>query len=302
MKEQDANEPGKRKVARLDGDEFRRISGTRRAWLEFRRNRFALVGTAFILFIALMGTFAPIVSTHNPYKQSLRKRMKPPTTEHWLGTDELGRDFYSRLVYGARVSLFVGIVGTAAGVFCGTIIGLISGFFAGQVDMLVMRVIDVMFTFPGILLAILIVAVMGPSKFNLIVVLAIWGTPSLSRIVRGNVLSLKEQDYIEAARAVGASRKRIMFLHLLPNTLAPIIVYTTLSVAGAILTTAALGFLGLGVQPPEAEWGNILSNGRNYLRKAPLLMIFPGALISLTVISINLIGDALRDALDPYIQ
>ena len=302
MKEQDANEPGKRKVARLDGDEFRRISGTRRAWLEFRRNRFALVGTAFILFIALMGTFAPIVSTHDPYKQSLRKRMKPPTTEHWLGTDELGRDFYSRLVYGARVSLFVGIVGTAAGVFCGTIIGLISGFFAGQVDMLVMRVIDVMFTFPGILLAILIVAVMGPSKFNLIIVLAIWGTPSLSRIVRGNVLSLKEQDYIEAARAVGASRKRIMFQHLLPNTLAPIIVYTTLSVAGAILTTAALGFLGLGVQPPEAEWGNILSNGRNYLRKAPLLMIFPGALISLTVISINLIGDALRDALDPYIQ
>ena len=302
MKEQDAIEPGKRKVARLDGDEFRRVSGTRRAWLEFRRNRFALVGTAFILFIALMGTFAPVVSTHNPYKQSLRKRMKPPTAEHWLGTDELGRDFYSRLVYGARVSLFVGIVGTAAGVFCGTIIGLISGFFAGQVDMLVMRVIDVMFTFPGILLAILIVAVMGPSKFNLIVVLAIWGTPSLSRIVRGNVLSLKEQDYIEAARAVGASRKRIMFLHLLPNTLAPIIVYTTLSVAGAILTTAALGFLGLGVQPPEAEWGNILSNGRNYLRKAPLLMIFPGALISLTVISINLIGDALRDALDPYIQ
>ncbi len=302
MKEQDAIEPGKRKVARLDGDEFRRISGTRRAWLEFRRNRFALVGTAFILFIALMGTFAPIVSTHDPYKQSLRKRMKPPTTEHWLGTDELGRDFYSRLVYGARVSLFVGIVGTAAGVFCGTIIGLISGFFAGQVDMLVMRVIDVMFTFPGILLAILIVAVMGPSKFNLIIVLAIWGTPSLSRIVRGNVLSLKEQDYIEAARAVGASRKRIMFQHLLPNTLAPIIVYTTLSVAGAILTTAALGFLGLGVQPPEAEWGNILSNGRNYLRKAPLLMIFPGALISLTVISINLIGDALRDALDPYIQ
>ena len=302
MKEQDANESGKRKVARLDGDEFRRISGTRRAWLEFRRNRFALVGTVFILFIALMGTFAPVVSTHDPYKQSLRTRMKPPTTEHWLGTDELGRDFYSRLVYGARVSLFVGIVGTAAGVFCGTIIGLISGFFAGRVDMVVMRVIDVMFTFPGILLAILIVAVMGPSLFNLIIVLAIWGTPSLSRIVRGNVLSLKEQDYIEAARAVGASRKRIMFLHLLPNTLAPIIVYTTLSVAGAILTTAALGFLGLGVQPPEAEWGNILSNGRNYLRKAPLLMIFPGALISLTVISINLIGDALRDALDPYIQ
>ena len=289
-------------VAWLDDDEFRRMSGTKRAWLEFRRNRFALVGTAFIVFIAFMGIFAPIVSTHDPSRQSLRERMKPPTAEHWLGTDELGRDFYTRLVYGARISLFVGIVGAAAGVVCGTIVGLISGFFGGWIDTIVMRVIDVMYAFPGLLLAILVVAVMGPSLLNLIVVLAIWGTPTLSRIVRANVLSLKEQDYVEAARAIGASRIRIIFQHLLPNTLAPIIVNATLAVAGSILTTAALGFLGLGVQPPEAEWGNILSNGRQYLRKAPLLMIFPGTLIFLTVISINLIGDALRDALDPYIQ
>ena len=152
------------------------------------------------------------------------------------------------------------------------------------------------------MLAILLISVLGPSIVNLILVLAIWAVPSLSRIVRGNVLSLKEQDYAEAARALGAGRLRIMFLHLLPNSLAPIIVYATLGVAGAILTTAALGFLGLGVQPPQAEWGNMLSNGRQYLRRAPLLMVFPGALISMTVISINLIGDALRDALDPYIQ
>ena len=295
-------EPYKQEITQLEADELLRISGTRRAWNEFRRNRFALVGSVFIIFIALMGILAPLVSTHSPYKQSLRKRMKPPTAEHWLGTDELGRDFYSRLVYGARVSLFVGIVGTAAGVFCGTIVGLISGFFAGRVDMLVMRVIDVMYAYPGIVLAILMVAVLGPSLLNLIIVLAIWATPTLSRIVRGNVLSLMEQDYVQAARALGAGRARIMFVHLLPNTLAPIIVYATLGVAGSILTTAALGFLGLGVQPPQAEWGNILSNGRQYLRKAPLLMIFPGALIFLTVMSINLIGDALRDALDPYIQ
>ena len=292
----------KQQVAQLEADELLHISGTRRAWLEFRRNRFALVGSVFIIFIAIMGILAPVVSTHDPYKQSLRKRMKPPTAEHFMGTDELGRDVYSRLVYGARVSLFVGIVGTAAGVVCGTIIGLISGFFGGWVDTLVMRVIDIMYAFPGIVLAILIVSVLGPSLRNLILVLAIWAVPSLSRIVRGNVLSLVEQDYVQAALAIGASRKRIMFLHLLPNTLAPIIVYATLGVAGAILTTAGLGFLGLGVQPPQAEWGNMLSNGRQYLRKAPLLMIFPGALISLTVISINLIGDALRDALDPYIQ
>ncbi len=292
----------KRKIAWLEDDEFRRLSGPKRAWLEFRRNRFALVGTAFIIFIALMGILAPVVSTHDPYKQSLRKRMKPPSAEHWLGTDEVGRDFYSRLVYGARVSLFVGIVGTTAGVVCGTIIGLISGFFGGWVDTLVMRVIDVMYSFPGIVLAIVMVAALGPSLFNLIIVLAIFAIPTLARIVRGNVLSLKEQDYAEAARALGAGRARIMFYHLLPNTLAPIIVYATLGAAGAILTTAGLGFLGLGVQPPQAEWGNILSNGRQYLRKAPLLMIFPGALIFLTVMSINLIGDALRDALDPYIQ
>ena len=300
MKEQRVDNAGN--VAWLDDEEFRRMSGAKRAWLEFRRNRFALVGTVFIVFIAFMAVFAPIVSTHDPNAQSLRKRMKPPTAEHWLGTDELGRDFYSRLVYGARVSLFVGIVGTAAGVISGTIVGLISGFFGGTTDTLIMRVIDIMYAFPGIVLAILIVAVLGPSLLNLIIVLAIWAVPSLSRIVRGNVLSLREQDYAEAARALGAGRMRIMFNHLLPNTLAPIIVYATLAVAGSILTTAALGFLGLGVQPPQAEWGNILSNGRQYLRKAPLLMIFPGALIFMTVMSINLIGDALRDALDPYIQ
>lgn len=302
MKQKGHDQLSKQKIAQLETDELLHVSGARRAWYEFRRNRFALLGTVFIIFIALMAILAPVVSTHDPYRQSIRKRMKPPSAEHWMGTDELGRDFYSRLTYGARVSLFVGIVGTAAGVFCGTIIGLISGFFGGQTDTLVMRVIDVMYAFPGIVLAILVVAVMGPSLFNLIIVLAIWATPTLSRIVRGNVLSLKEQDYVQAAQALGAGRLRIMVQHLLPNTLAPIIVYATLGVAGAILTTAALGFLGLGVQPPQAEWGNMLSNGRQYLRKAPLLMIFPGALISMTVISINLIGDALRDALDPYIQ
>jgi len=289
-------------VAYLADDEFRRMSGSKRAWLEFRRNRFALVGAAFMIFITFMGVFAPIVATHDPYAQSLRKRMKPPSAEHWLGTDEVGRDFYSRLVYGARVSLFVGIVGTAAGVTLGTIVGLISGFFGGWTDTLIMRVIDIMYSFPGIVLAIVMVAALGPSLFNLILVLVFFAIPTLARIVRGNILSLKELDYAEAARAMGAGRLRIMFHHLLPNTLAPIIVYATLAVAGSILVTASLGFLGLGVQPPQAEWGNILSNGRQYLRKAPMLMVYPGALIFLTVMSINLIGDALRDALDPYLQ
>lgn len=289
-------------LVQIGDPEARQKSRPNRAWYEFSRNRFAMAGSLFILFITAMAVLAPVVATHDPNVQVLQDRLEPPSAEHWFGTDELGRDFYSRLVYGARISLFIGIVGTAVGVFFGTLIGLISGFFGGWTDTLIMRVIDIMYAFPGILLAILVVAVMGPGIFNLIVVLAIWSIPSLSRIVRGNVLSLMAQDYVDAARAVGASRFRIMFVHLLPNTMAPIIVYTTLSVAGAILTAAALGFLGLGVQPPTPEWGAILSNGRTYLRKAPLLMIYPGVLIFLTVISINLIGDALRDALDPYIQ
>ncbi len=283
-------------------NQARQISRTNRAWNEFRRNRLALAGMIFILFISAMAILAPIVATHDPNVQVLEERLDPPSPEHWFGTDELGRDFYSRLVYGARISLFIGIVGTAAGVLCGTLIGLVAGFFGGWTDNVVMRVIDIMYAFPGILLAILVVAVMGPGIFNLIIVLAIFSIPSLSRIVRSNVLSLMSENYVEAARALGASRLRIMFIHVLPNTLAPIIVYTTLSVAGAILTAAALGFLGLGVQPPTPEWGSILSNGRVYLRRAPLLMIYPGLLIFLTVISINLIGDALRDALDPHIQ
>jgi peptide/nickel transport system permease protein len=294
---------GKSPVVLQADNQVRQIAKTNnRAWNEFRRNPLAIAGTLFMLFIVAMAIFAPVVATHDPNVQVLEDRLDPPTPEHLFGTDELGRDFYSRLVYGARISLFIGIVGTAFGVLFGTLIGLVAGFFGGWTDTLVMRVIDIMYAFPGILLAILVVAVLGPGIFNLIIVLAIFSIPSLSRIVRGNVLSLMSENYIEAARCIGASRWRIMFFHVLPNTLAPIIVYTTLSVAGAILTSAALGFLGLGVQPPTPEWGSILSNGRVYLRRAPLLMIYPGVLIFLTVISINVIGDALRDALDPYIQ
>jgi peptide/nickel transport system permease protein len=289
-------------VVQIGNTQGRHISRSNRAWYEFRRNRLALAGTLFMLFVTAMAILAPVVATHDPNVQVLSERLDPPSADHIFGTDELGRDFYSRLVYGARISLFIGFVGTAVGVFFGTLIGLVSGFFGGWTDTLVMRVIDIMYAFPGILLAILVVAVVGPGILNLIIVLAIFSIPSLSRIVRGNVLALMSENYVEAARAIGASRWRIMFVHVLPNTLAPIIVYTTLAVAGAILTSAALGFLGLGVQPPTPEWGSILSNGRVYLRRAPLLMIYPGALIFLTVISINLIGDALRDALDPYIQ
>lgn len=266
------------------------------------RNKFALAGAIFLIAVAAVALLAPVIAPHSPTDQSLMDRLKSPTSEHWLGTDELGRDELSRLMYGARNSLFIGLVGTAGGVILGTLIGMIAGFFGGWVDTLLMRIIDVMFAFPGILLAILIVAVMGPGLSNLIIALTVWGTPTLSRIVRSSVLSLKAVEFVEASRAMGAGQGRIMFRHLLPNCIAPIIVYATLGVAGALLTTAGLGFLGIGVQPPNSEWGSMLSVGRSYLRETPLLMVVPGMAILLTVMSLNLIGDALRDALDPRLN
>jgi len=259
-----------------------------------------LTGTVFLLLICAAGLLAPLLATHLPHEQSLLSRLAPPSSEHWLGTDELGRDEYSRILYGARISLFISFVGTAGGVLIGTLIGLTSGYFGGWLDTVAMRLIDVMFAFPGILLAILIVAVMGPGIFNLVVALVVFAAPTLSRIVRSSVLSLKSEEFVQAARVNGASRARIMIHHLLPNIMAPIIVFATLGVAGSLLTTASLGFLGLGVQPPTAEWGAMLSVGRNYLRDSPHLVIVPGLLILGTVMSLNLIGDALRDALDPH--
>jgi peptide/nickel transport system permease protein len=262
-------------------------------------NRLALIGAILLLLAFSAAILAPLLANHDPRAQSLLKRLAPPSAEYRLGTDELGRDELSRLLWGARNSLFIGFAGTTGGLLLGTIVGLAAGFFGGWLDTIVMRLIDVMYAFPGILLAILIVAIVGPSITNLIIVLAIWGTPTLSRIVRSSVLMLKSEEFVQAAVALGASRTRIMVHHLLPNCVGPIIVYATLGLADALLTTAGLGFLGLGVQAPAPEWGTMLSVGRNYLREAPHLMIFPGLLILLTVISLNLIGDALRDALDP---
>lgn len=269
---------------------------------EIGANKFALIGTGFIVVVSFTAIFAPIIAPHSPNEQSLLTRLSSPSSDHWFGTDELGRDEFSRLVYGARISLFIGLTGTAGGVLFGTLLGVVSGYFGGWIDSLSMRLVDVMFAFPGILLAILIVAVMGPGLFNLIIALTVWGTPTLARIVRSSVLSLKSVEFVEASRAMGANTVRIMFRHILPNCMAPIIVYATLGVAGSLLTTAGLGFLGLGVQPPTAEWGAMLSYGRTYLRDAPYLMIIPGLAILFTVVSLNVIGDALRDALDPRVR
>ncbi len=291
------------RVARWPGARAGRSSG---ALLRLRRhlagNRLALAGAAYLAVVLVAASTASLVAPYAPDKQDLLSRLDPPSSQHWLGTDEAGRDELSRLIYGARVSLFIALGGTAGGVLLGTALGLIGGFFGGSLDHLTMRLVDIMYAFPGILLAILIVAVMGPSLVNLIIALTVFSAPTLARIVRASVLSLKPREFIEAARAIGATQPRVVFRHLVPNTLAPIIVHATLSVAGALLTAAALGFLGVGVQPPTAEWGAMLSAGQEYMRNASFLVTFPGVLIFLTVLSVNLVGDTLRDALDPHLR
>lgn len=271
-----------------------------RFWREIRGNRMAFVSAIYLVLIVLVAIFGPVVYDVDPRLQTLANRLRPPSWEHPFGTDQFGRDVLSRILHGARISLFVGFAGAVGGVLFGTILGLATGFWAGSwFDHLAMRVVDVMYAFPGILLAILIAAVLGPSLFNVIIALSIWGIPTLSRIVRGVVLSLREQEFVIASVATGAGPARIMFRHLVVNAVGPIIVYATLSVAGSILTAAGLGFLGIGVPPPTPEWGAMLSDARNTIFRAPYLSYFPGAAIFLTVLAVNFVGDALRDAFDP---
>lgn len=268
----------------------------------FGRSRFAVIGFVFLSIIIVIAIFAPVIATFDPTEQSLLRRLQGPSSEHYLGTDELGRDVFSRVVHGSRYSLFIGVSGAIGGLVFGLTLGMISGYFGGWVDQVIMRVIDVMLSFPGVLMAILIVSVLGPGIYNLIIALSIWFTPTIARLIRGTVLSLKGQDFVIAAYASGASSVRIMSRHLLPNAMSPLIVYGTLSVAVALLVAAGLSFLGLGVQPPTPEWGAMIGAGRQYLRDAPNVTLYPGLAIFFTVLSLNFIGDALRDALDPRMR
>ncbi len=266
------------------------------------RNRMAAVGMLIVAAVVLVALLAPYIAPYNPNSQNLLYRLKPPSAEHWMGTDELGRDILSRLMFGARISLLIGILGTLGGMVVGVALGLFSGYFGGWFDNLTMRVIDIMMSFPGVLLAILIVSIMGPSTLNLVVALAIWRIPTFARVSRSSVLSLKETEFVEAAHSLGAGTPRILVRHLFINSLSPIVVYATLSIATSILAAAGLSFLGLGVQPPTAEWGLMVSTGRQYLRDAFHVILFPGLAIFITVLSINFMGDALRDVLDPRLR
>ncbi|WP_025844892.1 ABC transporter permease [Brevibacillus agri] len=278
------------------------VSPWREAWRALRKNKLAMVGLAIILFFVTVAVFAPVIAPY-PYDEGeLVMKNKPPSEEHWFGTDYNGRDVFSRVVYGARISLWVGTFSVIGSVVAGTILGLLAGFYGRWIDTVISRVFDIMLAFPSILLAIAIVAILGPSLQNALLAIAIINIPTFGRLVRSRVLSLKEEEFVMAARAIGMKDSRILMQHILPNSLAPIIVTGTMGIATAIIEAAALGFLGLGAQPPEPEWGKMLSDSRQYIQKAPWTVIFPGLSIMLTVLGFNLIGDGLRDALDPRMK
>lgn len=276
-----------------------KISSTNKQWRIFLRNRVAVGSAVLIIAILLITLLSPWIAPHCPIKLRLRDRLQPPSREYLLGTDQLGRDNLSRIIHGSRISLGIGLTAVAVAAILGTSLGMVSGYLGGATDNIIMRVLDVCMAFPGVLLAIFIISMLGSGMENVVIALIIWLIPVFARLARGQVLSLLERDYIEAARASGCSAIRILRCHLLVNILSPLIVYATLTIPSAILTTAALSFLGLGVRPPTPEWGVLISTGRIFIREAPHLVLFPGVAIFITAMAFNFVGDALRDTLDP---
>jgi peptide/nickel transport system permease protein len=275
---------------------------TRIALAQFRRSRVGLVGAALVSAFLLVTAVAPLLAPYDPVAPDFANVLTRPSWAHPLGTDDIGRDILSRVVYGSRISLYAGLFTVVAALSAGLPLGLLAGFLGGRVDDLLMRSIEVILSFPTLVLALGITAVLGPKLTHALFAIAIVFVPHFARLIRGQVLFVKENDYVTAARALGASDARLMGRHILPNCLAPLLVQCSFSIAFAILVEAALSFLGLGTQPPTPSWGIMLSMGRGYLEQAPWLGVFPGLAIFLTVLGFNLLGDGLRDALDPRLK
>ena len=272
------------------------------AWTRFRRNRLALVGLALVLVLALAAISAPWLAPYDPTRQSLIEKRAHPGAKYLLGADEFGRDILSRVIYGSRVALLVGVLSVVIALLGGLVLGTAAGFVGGWLDALMMRAVDILLAFPYLLLALAIVAALGPGALNTTIAVGIWGVPAVTRIVRGSVLALRETEYVGAARALGAPAPALLRRHILPNVLPGLIVYATLFMANAILLEAALSFLGLGVQPPTASWGLMVATGRDVLLVAPHVATVPGVAIMVAVLGFNLVGDGLRDALDPRLK
>lgn len=268
----------------------------------FRKSKLAVIGTIIVVFFILLAIFGPLIAPQGINEQNFKLKLQSPSSEFWFGTDVFGRDIFSRVVLGSRLSLMVGFASVAISIVVGSILGILAGYYGRWVDTIISRFFDILLAFPSILLAIAIVTALGPSLFNALLAIAIVNVPNFGRLIRSKVLSIKEEEFITAAKAIGMKDSRILFTHVLPNSMTPIIVQGTLAIATAIIEAAALGFLGLGAQAPAPEWGKMLSDARVYLVNAPWTMIFPGLAIMLTVLGFNLMGDGLRDAFDPKMK
>lgn len=271
-------------------------------WRRFRRKHLAVAAGIVLLILILAAIAAPLIAPYGPNTPDYANVLAGPSPEHPFGTDTFGRDILSRIIWGGRISLSVGFISVALGGLAGVALGLISGFFGGYIDSLIMRLMDVLLAFPGILLAIGVVALLGPGITNVVYAIAVFSTPVFARLVRGSTLALKRTVYVQASRSIGVRTLPLIFRHILPGTLPGVIVYLSLRVGTSILTAAALSFIGLGAQPPSPEWGAMLANGRSYLGVADHIMVFPGLAIFITVLAFNLLGDGLRDALDQRLR
>lgn len=271
-------------------------------WRSFKKSKVSLVGAGIVIFFIILAVIGPFIAPQGINEQDLTKRLLAPSADHWFGTDDFGRDIFSRIIHGARISLWVGFFSVILSVIIGSLLGIIAGYYGKWIDTIISRIFDIMLAFPSMLLAIAVVSVLGPSLQNALIAIAIINVPNFGRLIRSKVLSVKEEEYIVAAKAIGMRDARILFSHILPNSITPIIVQGTLAIATAIIEAAALGFLGLGAQAPAPEWGKMLADARKFLLNAPWTMIFPGLAIMLTVLGFNLMGDGLRDALDPKMK
>ena len=271
-------------------------------WPRLADNRFAVAGGVVVLLLLVASLLAPLIVPFSPNEINAWEVLDPPSLRHWFGTDDLGRDVFSRVIYGARISLLVGFVAAGIAVLIGTLIGLLAGFYGGWTDSLLMRVVDIMFCFPAFFLILAVITFLRPSIWYIMIIIGLTGWMGVARLVRAEVLSIREMDYIMAARCIGCSDRRLIFRHILPNAVSPALVAATLGIAGAILTESALSFLGIGVQPPTPSWGNILTSGKDYIEFAWWLSLFPGLAILVTVLAYNLLGEGVRDAMDPRVK
>lgn len=284
------------------GEEQQKDSFIRDVVRSFRKNRMAMIGLVIVSLLLLAAVFAPLISPYDPYKVDLDLQLLEPSLSHWMGTDNFGRDLATRILYGARISLLVGLVPSFISMVIGTFMGIISGYYGGKIDFAIMRLADTMIAFPSLLLAMVVMYTLGATLINIFIALSLVGWAGTSRVVRSQTLSLKQKEFVEAAKVNGVKRRVIMLRHLLPNIMPTLIVLFSLGIPEAIMWESSLSFLGVGVQPPMASWGLLVAKGKAYLFSAPWIAILPGVAILITVMAFNFMGDGLRDALDPYMK